>query len=149
MASAIKMTRAFIDSSVFIAAVRSPTGGSSEVLRYAVAGLFDAVISDDVVEEVERYFHGKVPSLLSSMKLMFRLVPFQFANPTLEDVMQAANYTPAKDKMIVAGANVGKVEYLVTLDKKHLLDKSAQIEPNVDFKIIRPEGLLDGLRRRN
>jgi hypothetical protein len=80
---------------------------------------------------------------------MFSTVPFHFANPTLENVIEAAIYTPAKDKAIVAGANVGEVDYLVTLDKKHLLDKSAQIEPNVHFKIIRPEDLLAALRRRN
>jgi predicted nucleic acid-binding protein len=144
-----KMTSAFIDSSVFIAAVRSPTGGSGEVLRYAIVGLFEAVISEDVVEEVERYFHAKGPALLPAMKLMFSLVPFHYANPTVDDVMQAAIYTPSKDKAIVAGANVGKVDYLVTLDKKHLLDMSTEIEQNVRFKIIRPEGLLDALRRSN
>lgn len=141
------MTRAFIDSSVFIAAVRSPSGGSGEVLRYAVAELFEAVISEDVVEEVERYFNRMVPPLVPAMNLVFHTVPFRFANPTVEDVIDAAIYTAEKDKAIVAGANVGKVDYLVTLDKKHLLDKSAQIEPNVHFKIIRPEDLLAVLRR--
>ena len=141
------MTRAFIDSSVFIAAVRSPTGGSAEVLRYAVAELFEAVISEDVVEEVERYFNRMVPTLVPAMNLVFHTVPFRFANPTVKDVIDAAIYTAQKDKAIVAGANVGKVDYLVTLDKRHLLDKSAQIEPNVHFKIIRPEDLLAILRR--
>jgi predicted nucleic acid-binding protein len=111
------MTRAFIDSSVFIAAVRSPTGGSGEVLRSAIAGLFEAVISDDVVEEVTRYFSGKVPLLVPAMELMFSTVPFHFANPTRENVIDASTYTPAKDKTIVAGANAGQVDYLVTLDK--------------------------------
>jgi hypothetical protein len=80
---------------------------------------------------------------------MFSLIPFHFANPTIENVMEAATYTPEKDQTIVAGANVGAVDYLVTLDKKHLLDKSVQIEPNVNFKIIRPENLLTILRRVN
>jgi predicted nucleic acid-binding protein len=143
------MIRAFIDSSVFIAAVRSPSGGSAEVLRYAVAGLFEPIISEDVVEEVVRYFRAKVPALVPGMNLIFRMVPFRFANPTVEDVMTAATYTPDKDKAIVAGANVGEVDYLVTLDKKHLLEKSAQIEQNVRFRIIRPEDLLALLRRPN
>lgn len=77
------------------------------------------------------------------------MVPFRFAIPTLEHVIEASTYTPAKDKSIVAGANAGRVDHLVTLDKKHLLDKRDQIEPNVRFKIIRPENLLVVLRSRN
>ena len=83
------------------------------------------------------------------MLLMFQMVPFHFAHPAIEDVIEAANYTAGKDKAIVAGANVGKVDYLLTLDKKHLLNQSAQIERNVNFKIIRPEDLLAVIRRRN
>ena len=143
------MTRAFIDSSVFIAAVRSPTGGSSEVLRYAAAGLFEAVISEDVVDEVERYFGRKAPRLVPAMRLMFRTVPFHFAYSSVKDVIAASIYTPAKDKTIVAGANAGQVDYLVTLDKRHLLDKRAEIEPNVHFQIVRPEALLSTLRQHN
>ena len=60
------MTRAFIDSSVLIAAIRSPTGGSSEVLRFAIASQFEAVISQDIVDEVERYFvKTRLDSLLA------------------------------------------------------------------------------------
>ncbi len=56
------MIRAFLDSSVLVAAIRSPTGGSGEVLRFAVAEAFEAVISDDVVQEVARHFEDSFPS---------------------------------------------------------------------------------------
>lgn len=142
------MIRAFIDSSVLIAAVRSPSGGSAALLAYAAREEFEAVISDDVVQEVERHFGEVVPALASYWQLLFALIPFQMASPTVEDVKQAGNYTHSKDKAIVAGATVGNVAYLVTLDKRHLLGEKEEIELHVGFEIVRPEDMLTLVRNR-
>jgi predicted nucleic acid-binding protein len=49
--------KAFLDTSVFLASLRSPQGGSSELLRYAVVGSVQAFVSDDVMDEVARHLH--------------------------------------------------------------------------------------------
>jgi predicted nucleic acid-binding protein len=139
------MIKGFIDSSVFIAAIHSPRGGSGEVLRFAVAELFEAVISPEVVREAQNHFAQEHPDLLPPFQEFLELVPFTHVLPTLTDVEDAAAYTPSKDKAIVAGANTGKVDYLVTLDKKHLLGNE-QIEASVGFKIVTPGEFLRMLR---
>ena len=46
----------------------------------------------------------------------------------------------------MAAAHKAGVDYLVTLDKRHLLNKKAKIEPHVGFVIVRPGDILDLLR---
>ncbi len=66
--------------------------------------------------------------------------------PTVEDVTKASTYTPSKDKVIVAAAERAIVDYLVTLDKKHLLNNEA-LKQAVTFQIINPGDFLAVLRR--
>ena len=58
------MIRAFLDSSVLIAASYSPAGASREIIRLAIPGAIILVTSDLVLEEVERNLAGKAPEAL-------------------------------------------------------------------------------------
>ena len=142
------MPKVFLDTSIFLASLRSPRGGSSEVLRYAVAGAVEAFLSDDVVDEVARHIHEVDPALRSLLLQYLAAIPFSVISVTADEVEWAATFTDSKDSFIVASAHKAGADYLVTLDKRHLLNKRAEIEPHVGFQIVRPEFLLVVLRSR-
>lgn len=140
------MPKVFLDTSIFLASLRSPSGGSSEVLRYAVVGAVEAFLSKDVIDEVARHVHEVEPTLRSLLLLNLAAIPLGVISVTPEEVAWAATFTHAKDSFIVAAAHKAGVDYLVTLDKRHLLDKKADIEPHVGFQLVRPEVVLAMLR---
>lgn len=50
-----------------------------------------------------------------------------------------------KDAIVVAGAMAGKVDYLVTFDRKHLIDLP-EISERSRLPIVLPEGALRAVR---
>jgi hypothetical protein len=73
-------------------------------------------------------------------------IPFRVVSVTPKEVQWAITFIAPKDSCIVAAAHKSGAAYLATLDKRHLLDKKADIEPNVGFQIVRPETILSILR---
>lgn len=134
--------KVFFDTSVLLAGLRSPQGGSSELLRHAVVGRLDAFMSDDVIDEVARHVHEVGPDLRALFLKYLATIPFTLLTVSAQEVALAATFTEAKDSPIVAAAAKADVDYLVTLDKRHLLNKKTEIEPHVGFTIVRPEDLI-------
>lgn len=140
------MSKVFFDTSVLLASLRSPRGGSSELLRYAVVGSVQAFLSDDVIDETARHVHEVGPELRALFLNFLAVIPFTSISVTAEEVRWATTFTDPKDSPIVAAAQKAGADYLVTLDKRHLLNKKAEIEPHVGFEIVRPEDLLKLLK---
>ena len=146
MKSPPTMIRIFFDTSILLASLRSPSGGSSELLRYAVAGAVSGYLSDDVLEEIARHVHEVGPELRSRLLNYLAAIPFTVISVSAWEVRSAMAFTAAKDSAIVAAAEKAGVDFLVTLDKRHLLNKKEDIEPNVGFQIVRPEDILISIR---
>lgn len=140
------MAKVFFDTSVLLASLHSPTGGSSELLRYAIVGEIDAVVSDDVIDEVARHIQRVRPELRSLFLKYIAVIRFTVVSVTPSQVQWATAFTDPKDSFIVAAAHESNVEYLVTLDKRHLLNRKSDIEPHVRFIIARPEEVLKHIR---
>lgn len=134
--------KVFFDTSVLLASLRSPQGGSSEVLRHAVVGHLDAFLSDDVIDEVARHVHEVGPDLRALLLKYLATIPFTTISVSAQEVALAAVFTDPKDSPIVSAAAKANVDYLVTLDKRHLLNKKMEIESHVEFAIVRPEDLI-------
>jgi hypothetical protein len=49
------------------------------------------------------------------------MVPFETVHPSKEQVLGAAQYTAVKDAPIVAAAKRARADYLVSLDRRHLV----------------------------
>jgi len=135
------MIRAFVDASVLVAAVFSPTGGASALLEMAIRGRIDLLISNDIVEEVKR----NVPMLADKFQELLELVPFNYGTLAIEDVTEVMDYTVAKDAHVVAAAKKAAVDYLVTFDEKHLLHNN-ELRRSVKFGMLKPGDLLQVLR---
>lgn len=141
------MIRAFIDASVLIAASYSPTGASREIIRQAIRGNVRLVASKLVFEETGKNLSAKAPEVVVSLQQFLNTVPFELERPTKRQVLQAASYTALKDAPIVAAAKRARVDYLVSLDRRHLVGVP-EVAQGSGLKILLPEELLEEMRRQ-
>jgi predicted nucleic acid-binding protein len=80
------MRKVFADSSILIAGAASRTGASRAVLTMAEIGLFQLVISEQVLLECERNLSKKLPDALPIFsQLIAAINPEIEPDPTLEE----------------------------------------------------------------
>ncbi|MBP8973655.1 MAG: hypothetical protein KBH93_07240 [Anaerolineae bacterium] len=85
---------------------------------------------------------------------MVALLGFTLAEPTIAQVRAAAEYTVLKDAPVVAAAIAGRCRYLVTFDRRHLIDPPAVaarsglliVTPDVVVRAIQGADETDGER---
>ena len=141
------MIRAFIDASVLIAACFSSTGASREIILQAIRGNVSPVISELVIQETERNLTDKAPEALPAFHQFLDAVSFEFVRPTKQQVLQAAAYIALKDAPIVAAAKRAQVDYLVSLDRRHLVGLP-EVAQKSGLNIVLPKQLLEEIRRQ-
>jgi len=137
--------RAFADASVIFAAIHSPTGASREVLKLLTRGEIELVVSPYVLDEARNNLKKKSPDKAGVVDILVDLLPFEVVDVTSEAVLEAATYTEMKDAPVIAGALTAQCMYLLTYDRKHLLDKP-EIETESGLVILTPGDLLKTLR---
>jgi predicted nucleic acid-binding protein len=118
------MRKVFADSSIMIAGAASRTGASRAVLTMAEIGLFDLVISEQVLLECERNLAKKLPDALPIFaQLIAPINPEILPNPTLEESNRWIDIIEAKDAPILAAAVLGKIDRLLSLNTKDFTTK--------------------------
>jgi putative PIN family toxin of toxin-antitoxin system len=133
--------KVFIDTSVLIAGVASLTGASAAVLDLCEAESIQMVISRQVLVEADRNFSAKLPGLINEFRQFIRnLVPLMVEDPPAAAVERAAGLIDRKDAAILAAAIESKVEFLITLDKKHFLKQ--KVQRNIPIEICTPSDFL-------
>ena len=127
----------FLDSSALIAGIVSAKGAARALLLLAESGHIAVTISEQVLAETERAIARKVPLALSDLRQAILASQAQIVrDPSLEEVSAHPNLIshPA-DIPIVLAAMQAKVDYLVTLNRKHFID---------DPEVARKSGLRIG-----
>ena len=142
------MMRLFFDSSALFAGVHSIRGHAHDLLRLASREVITLVVSQYVLEETRRNLAASVPESLVFLDLIVKNIPFELAQPTKRDVLVAARHVALKDAPIVAAARKAKVDFLVTLDKKHLLGRP-DLAKYVRAEIVTPKEAVIRLTRIN
>jgi predicted nucleic acid-binding protein len=142
------MIRIFLDSSVLFSAAYSSTGHSRDLLLMAARGEIILVISPHVVTETRRNLGENAPDAIPYLDLLFETIPFEFIKPAKRDVLSAAKHVALKDAPILAGAKKAKVDFLVTLDKKHLLGRP-ELAAYAGTWIVAPKSAVESLRSTN
>lgn len=135
------MIKVYLDASVIIAALLSPTGGSAKLLEFIKLRAVVGVASQTVVDEVEehslkiRKSRREIRKFIQENSIMVRerideleLEPFK-------------NLIEDEDIHVAVGARLTKCDYLVTLDKKHLLriEVKKLLKP---IKVVAPKEIL-------
>ncbi len=127
-----------MDVSVIFAASDSATGASREIIRYVLRNAIDAVISDLTLDEAVRNLAAKRPQALAYFYVLRDTVPLKISKPTKDEVLATQPYTAFKDVPILAAAKKADVTYLVSLDRRHMIEKREAIEKQIGLKILLP-----------
>ncbi|MFC2030123.1 PIN domain-containing protein [Chloroflexota bacterium] len=113
--------RVFVDSDVLFAGAASASkhGASLVILRLGELTLIDAVVSKQVVAEVERNLVEKLAGQLPAARLLvsrsLRVIP----NPKAADQEAHAGRAHPKDLPILVAAAQEGCTYLVTFNQRH------------------------------
>ena len=138
------MTNVFVDSSVLFSACYSSTGASREIIRQGILGKIKLVISRHIIEEVERNLEIDAPDVMPIFEEFLSTVSFKVVHPTKNEVKKASEYVDLKDAPILAAARKAKVDYLVSLDTKHLV--KPEVAKRADLNIVLPGEFLKRTR---
>jgi predicted nucleic acid-binding protein len=131
--------RVFFNASVILAGFRSPNGASGTLLSWIKQQKITGVISEIVWNEVLRNTHHVGLSRENIKQWMIQY----FLTITAP---KQSNFAPYQKKVVEAGdihlfvsAEESKSDYLVSLDKKHVLVLQKQMK---DFRIVSPGELI-------
>ena len=88
----------------------------------AARGNIVLVISPLVFEETKRNLANINVEKLQALEHINQFIPFEWVSPSRENVMEATRVVVLKDAPIVAAAKIARVDGLITLDRKHILN---------------------------
>ncbi len=134
--------RVFFDASVIIAALLSSTGASSLLIKYVKAGRFTGVTSQTALNEV-LHKTDKIRKTKIEIKNFIAESGLLVIEEIDEDEIEHyKNRIDIEDAHLIAGANLSKCGYLVSLDKKHLLKDGIKKE-FLPLKIVSTKELIE------
>jgi len=127
-----KRVRVFLDTSVIIAAIFSPTDGARRLFYPAEADIIDLLAGENVLRETDEVVRRKVPGslpLLAQLLTIGRIV--NSPAPTQTQIIAARKcvaYLP--DAYLLAEAMQAQPDWFVTHGKEHFLNR----QPEIIFK---------------
>lgn len=135
--------RVFFDASVIIAALLSPSGGSSQLLKYAIAGKIIGITSQSVIAEIlEEDKFAKIKKTKREIEQFIAQSGLIVRKPiTTSEIEPYLGLIDVEDAHLITGASLTRCKYLVSLDKKHVLRPDVQ-EKFLPLKIVSPGQLL-------
>lgn len=115
---------AFLDASVILSGLASPTGGSGKLLLAAGKNKLKLITTPLVLNEVNRHLSKlKLTSRRLTDCLDQKLITLK-NNPSTALIERCTRLTvDPDDAHVLAGAISSRCRFLLTLDKKHLLTK--------------------------
>lgn len=138
------MRRVFADSSVIIAGAASRKGASRAVLMMAEIGLFQLVISEQVVTECERNLTKKLPAALPVFAELLTQINLEIQpDPPLSESNRWNTIIEAKDAPILAAAIGAKIDRLLSLNTK---DFTSEVAMTSGLTIQTPAQFIQEIR---
>lgn len=137
----------FFDSSALFAGVVSSTGAARALLVLAEAERLIVTVSEQVVAETERAVTRKAPGALAFYREALRSTGLRIVRDPLPTQVNAHSDVIAHqaDVPIVVAAMKAKVDYLVTLNRRHFIPAVAE---RSGLRIGTPGGALDWVREQ-
>lgn len=135
-----RRTALFFDASVLVAGVYSVQGGSALLLQVCEAGGFRAQVTSAVLLEALRALRGSPQGSLSRFYQFLAEVDWELLPvPSAETLEMYREYVAAKDVHVLAAAVEGKADFLLTLDRRHILAAAERVrEAGLPIAILRP-----------
>ncbi|MDD4990378.1 MAG: putative toxin-antitoxin system toxin component, PIN family [Candidatus Pacebacteria bacterium] len=135
-----KKLKIFLDSSALISGLNSSNGGSGIIISAFLANKISAIISVQVIDEVQKNINEKFPLLQGSFLGFLVSQPIIASQPTLKEITRAYEIIKTNDAPILAAAVKAKPDFLITLDTKHFFKK--EVMESVPFTICSPKDFL-------
>ena len=138
-----------MDSSALIAGVVSGQGAARALLQLSEAQLIVSIVSVQVVTETERALARKAPRALPFYREVLRMAHIRIVpDPTPAAVAASSGIIRHPPGVpIVVAAMREKVDYLVTLNRRHFLD-DPQVAHRSGLRIGTPGDALGWVRQR-
>lgn len=137
--------RVFLDSNILVAGLLSRTGASAAILDLAEAEEILAVVSRQVLVEVDSVYERKFPHLLERFRRFLKnLSPLLAEDPSPKEVKEALKVIEASDAPILAAAKREKPDFLVTLNTKDF--HTANAREFVGVPVLTPAEFLNAFR---
>lgn len=135
--------KVFFNASVILAGLNSPTGGSGKLLSWCRNQKINGIISEIVMDEAVRHAE-KIKVKPTHIRLTIKAIFNQILEAPAEKNVAKLNkiVIDAGDAHILASCYEEKPDFLVTLDKKHLLVLQKKIKW---VKIVTPGELIENL----
>ena len=139
-----KEVKVFLDSNVIISGLFSDKGAPRIILDLLCLDLpvLAGMTGQYNIIEIERNIKKKMPEVLSLYneylpKLNLEIIPL----PASEKIRDLSGHISDKDAPVLASAIMGKVDFLVTGDKKDFVRPSKK--GKYPFKIVTPSEVLE------
>lgn len=144
MTKKTKTPLVFFNASVILAGLASPEGGSAKLLNWIKEGKIIGIISEIVLDEATR--HADKIGLKKEQAERRILEFFNHPSPAPES-STVENFKGVVidfgDSHLLASCFEGKADFLVSLDKKHLL----VLKKVRKLKIVSPKQLIERLSK--
>jgi len=135
-----KRPTVFFNASVILAGLKSPRGGSARLIFWVQEGKIKGIISELILDEVERNLSKLSLTKRNLVKLSdFRLILAPKGSLVEKFKKKVVDHG---DAHVLASAKEEGVDYLVSLDKKHLLILKNKVGK---IKIVSPKELIEAL----
>jgi predicted nucleic acid-binding protein len=134
---------AFLDTSALFAGIWSAEGGARMILKLGEARAIRLLISPQVLDEIESALRRKAPELLGLLTLLLDRSNVVIVPSATPEALQRSQSLTGHlgDAQVLAAAWAARVDYFVTLDRKHFLDNSVLREA-VPFPVGTPGDFL-------
>lgn len=130
------------NASVVLSGLRKPSGGSGKLLFWAKNKQIKGVISEVILDEILRHAEETGLTAKQVENRTLSVFPITVTAPAEKTVSKfrkvVADYD---DAHVLASAQEIKADFLVSLDKKHIL--SLKGKRNFPFKILTPGELIE------
>ncbi len=117
-----------------------------DLIRLGLLGQVQLIVSQDVLEETIRNLSRKAPEKVEAYQSLLELLELEItADPTIELVKTVETYVVAKDAPIIAAAIQAAPDYLVTYDRKHLIDPP-EVSQQSGLTIVTPAEVVRAVK---
>jgi predicted nucleic acid-binding protein len=139
----------FLDSSALFAGIVSADGASRALLLLAEDHLIDITVSEQVIAETEGALARKVPRALLTFREALRSTGLRIVRkPSIRDVDAHRDIIDHEaDVPIVVAAMQARVDYLVTLNRRHFID-DPKVAIHSGLRVAMPGDALAWVRER-
>lgn len=138
-----KTQTVFFNASVIIAGFISSTGGSAKLLQYVKENKIKGIISEIIYDEVMRKAK-RIGLTIDEVRRKLLLIFSEINKAPDKNLVKEFNniVIDLGDSHVLASSIEAKTDFLVTLDKKHLLILAQKIK---NLKIVSPKELIESL----